>query len=78
VEYFSSEIAITAGSGEDRFCLIDYVNDQCDIDLQAQPDRSPPESWVRWVCQRFAEFTWRKKHGLPAPREGMLHLASNA
>jgi hypothetical protein len=75
VEYFSSEIAITAESGKDRFCLIDQVNDQCDIDLQAQPDRSPPEAWVRWVCQCFADFTWRKKHGLPATREGTLHLA---
>jgi hypothetical protein len=75
VEYFSSEIAITAESGTDRFCLIDQVNDQCDIDLQAQPDRSPPEAWVRWVCHRFAEHTWRRKHGLPPTREGTLHLA---
>jgi hypothetical protein len=78
VEFFSSEIAITAESGRDRFCLIDYVNDQCDIDLQAQPDRSPPAAWVRWVCQRVAEFTWRKKNGLPALREGTLHLAPDA
>lgn len=78
VEFFSSEIAITSGSGKDRFCLIDYVNDQCDIDFQAQPDRSPPEAWVRWVCQRVAEFTWRKKHNLPTPREGTLYLAPTA
>ena len=78
VEFFSSEIAITADSGKDRFCLIDYVNDQCDIDFQAQPDRSPPEAWVRWVCQRVAEFTWRKKNRLPPLREGTLYLAPNA
>jgi hypothetical protein len=78
VEFFSSEIAITGESGKDRFCLIDYVNDQCDIDLQAQPDRSPPEAWVRWVCQRVAEFTWRKKHRLPPLREGTLYLAPNS
>jgi glutathione synthase/RimK-type ligase-like ATP-grasp enzyme len=77
VEYFSSEIAITAESGKDRFCLIDQVNDQSDIDLQAQPDRSPPEAWVRWVCGVFAEYTWRKKHGLPEVRVGNLHLAPN-
>jgi hypothetical protein len=78
VEFFSSEITITAESGKDRFCLIDYVNDQCDIDSQAQPDRSPPEAWVRWVCQRVAEFTWRKKHNLPPLREGTLYLAPSA
>jgi hypothetical protein len=78
VEYFSTEIAICADAGPDRFCLIDYINDQCDIDPQAQPDRSPPESWVRWVCQRFAEFTFRKKHNLPPNGEGTLYLGDAA
>jgi hypothetical protein len=83
VEYFSSEIAIcddgdaggAGGANVGRFCLIDYVNDQCDIDPQADPNRSPPEAWVRWVCHRFAEFTWRKKHNLPTAGEGTLYLA---
>lgn len=79
VEFFSTEIAITADAGQaptqSRFCLIDYVNDQCDIDPHAHPGRSPPESWVRWICERLAEFTWRKKHDLPPSREGTLYLA---
>jgi hypothetical protein len=79
VEFFSSEIAITADPGApDRFCLIDYVNDQCDIDPDAAPGRSPPREWVRWVCHRMAELTWRKKHALPPLPEGTLHLADAA
>jgi hypothetical protein len=73
--FFSSEIAITGESGTGRYCLIDYVNDQCDIDPEAAPDRSPPASWVKWVCGRFAEFTWRVKFGLPVEGEGTLSLA---
>jgi hypothetical protein len=79
VEFFSTEIAITADAGEaptqSRFCLIDYLNDQCDIDPHAYPGRSPPETWVRWICERMAEFTWRKKRDLPQAGERSLYLA---
>jgi hypothetical protein len=79
LEFFSSEIAIVGEAGsvspEERFVLIDYVNDQCDIDPQAQPSRSPPEDWVRWVCGRLAEFTWQKKHGMREEGAGTVYLA---
>ncbi len=64
MDFFSTEIAITSEPGVNRFCLIDYVNDACDIDPQSGKN-VPPESWVKWVCERFAEFTWRRKHNLP-------------
>ena len=39
MDYFSSEIAITSGLGQPRFVLIDYCNDQCDLNpVSAQPD----------------------------------------
>jgi hypothetical protein len=77
LEFFSTEIAIAADSGPptQRYRLIDYVNDQCDIDPEAQPNRSPPQSWVKWVCQRLAEFTWRKKHALPMESAGTIYLS---
>jgi hypothetical protein len=63
MDYFSSEIAITSGVGQPRFILIDYCNDQCDMNpVSAQAD-GPPDEWVRWVCERLAEFVWRRKHG---------------
>jgi hypothetical protein len=79
VEFFSSEIAITGDPGRpDRFCVIDYVNDQCDIDPDAAPGRSPPREWVRWVCHQMAQFTWRKKHNLSPTGAGTLHLGDAA
>jgi hypothetical protein len=63
MDYFSSEIAITSGVNQPRFVLIDYCNDQCDMNpVSAQAD-GPPDAWVKWVCERLAEFVWRKKHG---------------
>jgi len=66
MDFFSTEIAITRQSGPDRFVLIDYVNDQCDMDPTDNP-YSPPEAFSRFVCQRLAEFTYRKKQNLPRP-----------
>jgi hypothetical protein len=68
MDFFSTEIAITAESGPDRFCLIDYVNDQCDMDPQAHPEYSPSPAFGRWVAERIAEFAWRRKCGLETPR----------
>jgi hypothetical protein len=56
MDFFSTEIAITKESGPDRFVLIDYVNDQCDMDPTDNP-YSPPEAFCRFVTQRLAEFT---------------------
>lgn len=67
MEFFSSEIAVTNGVGQPRFVLIDYCNDQCDMNpVSEQPD-GPPDVWVRWVVERFAEYVWRRKHGVSAP-----------
>jgi len=73
MEFFSTEIAITGGSGMNRFCLIDYINDCCDLDPEAA-NNHPPEGWVKWVCERFAEFTWRKKHGLGPGENHTVYL----
>lgn len=76
MDFFSTEIAITGESGADRFCLIDYVNDQCDLDPDAHPEYSPPPEFARWACHALAELTWRKKHHLPAPPHQSLCLSS--
>jgi hypothetical protein len=77
MDFFSSEIAITQETGPDRFVLIDYINDQCDMDPHAHPRYSPPEPFARWAAQRLAEFTFRKKHNLPPPTDRHLHLYDN-
>lgn len=75
IDFFSSEIAITSAAGPDRFVLIDYINDQCDMDPEIRPGTTPvPEPWVKWVCARLAEFTWRMKNGMPRGEEKTLTL----
>lgn len=75
MEFFSSEIAITSDSGPRRFVLIDYINDQCDMDPEPGPGkRAVPEEWVRWTCGRFAELAWRIKHGLARDQTRTLSL----
>jgi hypothetical protein len=75
VDFFSSEIAITDAAGPERFVLIDYINDQCDMDPEVRPGTTPlPEAWVRWVCGRLAQYTRRAKQGLSRDAEKTLTL----
>jgi hypothetical protein len=75
IDFFCSEIALTEASGPDRFVLIDYINDQCDMDPQPRAGTTPvPEPWVRWVCSVLADFTWRKKSGMAPAAQRTLTL----
>ncbi len=79
MDYFSTEICMTADEGPGRFCMIDYCNDQCDIDPEGSASGSVPIEWTRWVVNRFAEFTWRLKHGLdPTPQKTLFVLGQRA
>ena len=75
IDFFSSEIAITSDTGPSRFVLIDYINDQCDMDPEERPATTPvPTDWVRWVCKNLADFTLQKKRGVELKREKTLTL----
>ena len=78
MDYFSSEIAITNAVGQPRFILIDYCNDQCDLNPQSAQADGPPDEWVKWACGRFAEFVWRTRQGIQAPEGHELWLAGAA
>jgi hypothetical protein len=67
LDYFSSEIAVTSGVGQPRLVLIDYCNDQCDLNPSTEQADGLPVEWTKWACERFAEFVWRRKHGVEAP-----------
>ena len=75
MDFFSTEIAITKPAGDDRFVLIDYVNDQCDLDPEPGPGKSGlPIPWCTWACNRIAEFVWRIKTGLRPDQPPSLWL----
>jgi hypothetical protein len=76
MDFFSSEIAITNGVGQPRFVVIDYCNDQCDLNPVSGQADGPPDVWTDWVVQRFAEFVWRKKNGVGETGGHSLWLAS--
>ena len=75
MDFFSSEIAITNGVGQPRFVMIDYCNDQCDMNPVSQQADGPPDAWSEWVVWRFAEFVWRKKSGVAETGGHSLWLA---
>lgn len=55
-----SRFAVAGADGHERPVLaIDYVNDQCDVDVQSRWPGAPPDHVVRRVADRFAEAAWR-------------------
>ncbi len=52
LDFFSSEIAAT---NSNRFVVVDYVNDICDMRLQSLHCDGVPDQIVGKVCQRIAE-----------------------
>jgi len=73
MEYFSVEAAYTGEEGPHRLCLIDYVNDQCDMDA-FNPGCPPPE-WTAWVCERLALRTYQVKHRIAVEEQCSVTLA---
>jgi hypothetical protein len=80
LEWFSTELCLTdgpepsryrvpAGGGRERAVLaVDYVNDQCDVDVQSRWPGAPPDAVVRYVAGRFAEAAWLCKQTAPPRR----------
>jgi hypothetical protein len=72
MEWFSTEICLSAGNEHSRFRLhcadgydrplvvIDYVNDQCDVDVQSRWLGAPPDAVVKHVAGRFTEAAARR------------------
>lgn len=75
LEWFSSEVCLSDGGESSRYRVrspdgrerpviaIDYVNDQCDVDVQSRWAGAPPDEVVRYVAERFAETAWERKQG---------------
>jgi hypothetical protein len=72
LDWFSTELCLSDGGEPSRFAVrpaalgaafpvvaIDYVNDQCDVDVQSRCPGAPPDEAVRHVAGRFAEEAWR-------------------
>jgi len=53
LEFFSTEIATTS---EQKFVVVDYVNDICDMRLQSRHPDGVPDIVVGEVCKRIARY----------------------
>ena len=77
MNWFSTEICLSDGDESSKYqgpgpdgrprplVAIDYVNDQCDVDVQSRCPGSPPDTLVRHVAERFAEAALMCKNTLP-------------
>jgi hypothetical protein len=72
LDWFSTELCLGDGGEASRYVVrpaacgpafpvlaIDYLNDQCDVDVQSRWPGAPPDDVVRHVAERFAEEAWR-------------------
>jgi hypothetical protein len=67
LDWFSTELCLSEGPEPSRYRVtgadgrerpvvaIDYVNDQCDVDVQSRWAGAPPDAVVQYVAERFAE-----------------------
>lgn len=77
LEWFSTELCLGDGQEESRFTVagpdgrerpvlaIDYLNDQCDVDVQSRWAGAPPDEVVRAYACRFARMAWECKQARP-------------
>jgi hypothetical protein len=62
MQWFSTELCLSKGPQASKYRVgdypvvaIDYVNDQCDVDVQTRWPGAPPDALVRHVAERFAD-----------------------
>jgi hypothetical protein len=79
LDWFSTELCLSDGAEESRFNVIgadgrerpvvaiDYINDQCDVDVQSRVLGGPPDLFVRRLATRFAEEAWRLRQSRLRP-----------
>jgi hypothetical protein len=63
-----SRYQVTGADGRDRpVVAIDYLHDQCDVDVQSRWPGAPPDEVVCHVARRFAREAWRLRQAALRP-----------
>ena len=62
MEWFSSEIAVYDRGEGKKFAVIDYVNDQCDVQIKSQVRYAPPDNVILHITERFVDIAWRLRN----------------
>lgn len=58
LDFFSTEIALTA---ENKFVVIDYVNDQCDMRFKSKHVDGVPDALIFKIIDGFSEYILKSK-----------------
>ncbi|NWF50686.1 MAG: hypothetical protein HXY49_09100 [Ignavibacteriaceae bacterium] len=58
LDFFSTEIVLT---GDGKFVVIDYVNDQCDMRLQSQHQDGIPDRIIEQIINNLGNFILKEK-----------------
>jgi hypothetical protein len=73
----TSRFTITGADGRDRpVVAIDYLNDQCDVDVQSRWPGAPPDRFVQTVADRFAQEAWRLRQSRLRPASSLCLRAA--
>lgn len=72
LHWFSTELCLSEGNEPSRYVVrgrrahpvvaIDYVNDQCDVDVQSRWPGAPPDAVIRYVAERLADSARAYRH----------------
>jgi hypothetical protein len=77
LDWFSTELCLSDGPEPSRhhlrgadgrrrpLVIIDYINDQCDVDVQSRWPGAPPDDFVAEIANRFADAAAQRMTGHP-------------
>jgi hypothetical protein len=68
MEFFTTEIAVAKRGDQKIPVAIDYVNDQCDLDVKSEEPSAPPDGVVEHIIRRIVRYADDYRHGIEAPR----------
>src|SRR5205085_11003363 len=83
LDWFSTELCLSEGDEPSRYVVavpagwvrpvvaIDYLNDQCDVDVQSRWPGAPPDDVVRALADRFSEEAARARTARMACPRGL-------
>jgi hypothetical protein len=89
LEWFSTELCLSEGAEVSRHTVpglngrdwpvlaIDYLNDQCDVEVRSRSRAGLPDDVVRRIARRFAEAAWRVRQQAIRP-ESVHHWRTAA
>ncbi|MBN1899349.1 MAG: hypothetical protein JW827_11275 [Spirochaetes bacterium] len=75
MEWFSTEIAFYGRGKGIKPVVVDYVNDQCDVDVQSNVSYAPPAEVVEHIAQRMVECAWKIQNNIKLQQGCQVWLA---